>query len=150
MQPVFGAPPAEPAEYAALKQHGFARSVDWTLEKIVMDRPEGVSVRLTAPAPPSGFDHKYKLAYVVTLSASQLSTDLHIINEGGEDFKFQALLHSYLAVPDVSKVKVSGMGKGTKFFDKANGGKMDTWEQEELVVDREVDRWVISGQITQR
>lgn len=105
-----------------------------------MDRPEGVSVRFIAPGPPSGFDHQYKLAYVVTLTAHQLSTDLHIINDGQDEFKFQALIHGYLAVPDASKIKMTGMGKGTRFYDKAAGGKMDTWEEETLVVDKEVDR----------
>jgi len=138
--PIFGPPPSSPPEYAALKQHGFVRSQTWTLDAVVMDRDEGVSVRLTAPPPPSDFPHKYKLSYVVTLTAHQLSTDLHIVNLGSEPFIFQALLHSYLAVPDSSKLTITGMDKGMEYRDKVLGGKMMVWQQESLAVDQEIDR----------
>ncbi|WVF66137.1 hypothetical protein IAT40_000877 [Kwoniella sp. CBS 6097] len=138
--PIFGPPPSSPPEYAALKQHGFARQQIWTLESTVMDRPEGVSVRLRAPAPPSEFGHKYKLSYVITLTAHQLSTDLHVVNEDDKEFKFQALLHSYLAVPDVSKIKITGIDKGVEYKDKVLDGKIDQWDGSTLVVDRQIDR----------
>jgi glucose-6-phosphate 1-epimerase len=105
-----------------------------------MDRPEGVSIRLVAPPPPSGFDHTYDLQYVVTLSAHQLSTDIHLNNTGKEDFKFQALLHSYLAVDDVSKISISGLDEGVEYFDKAAGGTMNKWEGGDLKIDKETDR----------
>jgi len=138
--PIFGAPPSSPPEYAALKQHGFVREQLWTLDTVIMDREEGVSVRFAAPPPPPTFPHKYKLSYVVTLSAHQISTDLHIVNEGDEDFSFQALLHSYLAVPDVAKLKVTGLDKGVTYRDKALGNKILQCEGDILVVDREIDR----------
>lgn len=106
-----------------------------------MDRPEGVSIRLVAPPPPAGFKHDYELAYVMTLSKHQLSTDMHIINRGTDDFMFQALLHGYLAVPDVSKIKISGMGTGTEFRDKAAGNVISSWEGGDLVIDKMVDRY---------
>jgi glucose-6-phosphate 1-epimerase len=141
-QPIFGPPPSSPPEYASLKQHGFARTQTWSLESVVMDRAEGVSVRLTAPAPPSDFPHSYSLQYVVVLSAHQISTDLHIVNKGDNDFIFQALLHSYLAVPDVSKIKITGMDKGISYRDKVLDGKMEIWDQDSLAIDKETDRYV--------
>jgi len=139
--PVFGAPPSSPPEYAALKQHGFARNLTWTLDSTVMDRPEGVSVRFKAPALPSSIDfkHSFDLIYVVTLSKHELSTDLHVRNTGDEDFKFQSLLHTYLAVPSAKDLKVSGLEKGQKYKDKTRGMNDFEWEGGDLTINKEVD-----------
>ena len=105
-----------------------------------MDRPEGVSVRLIAPAPPSSFPHSYKLFYVVSLMKHQLSTDLHIHNTGDEIFNFHALFHTYFAVPDVSKITITGLDKGVQYRDKAAGQKMAISSGEPLKIDKETDR----------
>ena len=104
-----------------------------------MDRPEGVSVRFISPPPPAGFDHKFRLAFVVTLAAHQLSTDLHVVNEGSEDFQFQALLHNYLAVPDASKLSITGIDRGTRYKDKLQNFKEMIWPGEPLEIDKAVD-----------
>jgi glucose-6-phosphate 1-epimerase len=106
-----------------------------------MDRPEGVSVRFKAPSPPSDFEHKYKLAYVVTLSRHELSTDVHITNEETDkNFDFQCLLHTYLAVPDIKKIKISGLDKGIAYRDKTRDNKTFEWSGETLIIDAETDR----------
>lgn len=140
LQPIFGAPPSSPPEYAALKQHGYVRSQTWTLDKVIMDREEGVSVRFLAPAAPSEFGHKYKLAYVVTLSAHELCTDIHVINEGSDDFIFQSLLHSYLAVDDSSKISVEGFDKGTKYLSKVHDFKAFEADGNPVKVEGPLDR----------
>lgn len=108
-----------------------------------MDRPEGVSVRLAAPAPPAEFGHAddYTLHYVITLAPHQLSTDLHVKNVSKtESFQFQALLHNYLAVPDVKKIRISGLEKGVEYTDKVLNFKKDKAESGELVIDKVTDR----------
>lgn len=105
-----------------------------------MDRKEGVSVRLLAPPPPSSFPHKYRLSFVVTLTAHQLSTDIHVTNEDEKDFIFQALLHNYLAVPDANKISMTGLDEGVAYYDKADGGKMKTWGGGPLRIQGETDR----------
>ena len=107
-----------------------------------MDRKEGVSIRLAAPAPPNSFPHNYTLTYVVTLTAHQLSTDVHITNNGDKDFIFQALLHTYLAVPDASKISITGLDKGVAYFDKAGGRQMKQWSGGALTIDKETDALV--------
>lgn len=104
-----------------------------------MDRPEGVSVRFKAPAPPAEFGHKHDLTYVVTLTAHQLSTDLHVTNTGTEDFKFQALLHNYLAVPDEKKLSVEGLEKGQRWKDKTEGMVQKEWAGGPLTITKEQD-----------
>ncbi|WWC85893.1 uncharacterized protein L201_000760 [Kwoniella dendrophila CBS 6074] len=141
--PTFGPPPSEPEEYARLAQHGFARNQIWKFESTVMDRKEGVSVRFIAPSPPTDFKHNYKLSYVVTLSAHQLSTDVHIVNQETEkdkEFKFQTLLHTYLATPNSSKLKISNIDKGTTYIDKILDAKTVTSQGEDIIIDRPIDR----------
>ena len=105
-----------------------------------MDRPEGVSVRLLAPAPPSDFAHDYKLSYVVTLTTHQLSLDLHVVNTGTSEFKFQALLHGYFAVADSSKISINGIDAGVSYRDKALGGRVVEWTGGPLTITSETDR----------
>ena len=122
-----------------MKQHGYVRTVDWTLAKVIMDRDEGVSVRFLAPPPPAGFNHKFKLTYVVTLSAHELTTDIHIVNEGTEDFKFQALLHNYLAA-DANKLSITGIDQGVKYKDKVQNYKELQWPGGPLTIKGETDK----------
>ena len=122
-----------------MKPHGFVRSVDWRLDKVIMDRPEGISVRFLPPPPPSEFHHQYQLSYVVTLAAHQMSTDLHVVNDGKEDFKFHALLHNYLAVPDALKLSITGLANGVKYTDKTENYKEKVWTGEPLTITQETD-----------
>lgn len=138
--PVFGPPPSSPPEYAALKQHGYARNQDWKVEKVVLDNNDGVSVRFIAPPPPESFPHPVTLTYVVTLAAHQLVSDLHVVNKGTEEFKFQALLHTYLRVEDAAKIQITGIEAGTVYKDKTLGGKEEQTPLGPLLVDRELDR----------
>jgi glucose-6-phosphate 1-epimerase len=69
------------------------------------------------------YDKPFKLTYVVTLAAHQLSTDLHVTNTSAtESFEFQALLHSYIAVPAKDQVLVSGLNQLT-YIDKTDGAQ---------------------------
>lgn len=141
---MFGPPPSSPPEYAALKQHGFARSEVWKVDKILLDNEDGVSVRFAPPPTPASFPHKFELFYVVTLAPHQLVCDVHVKNTGSEDFKFQALLHSYLAVPDATKVSITGIDAGVTYKDKILGGETGTAPGGALVVDRPLDRCVVA------
>lgn len=137
--PVFGPPPSTPADYASLAQHGYVRKENWTLDKIIMDRSSGVSVRFLAPPPPDSFQHKYKLAYVVTLAAHELSTDVHVTNEDDKGFDFQCLLHNYLAVPDSKKISIEGIHQGVQYKDKTKDMKMFSWGGGPLTIKGETD-----------
>lgn len=114
----------------------------WKLEKVLLDREEGVSVRLVAPPPPVSFPHSFELHYVVTLAGHQIVSDLHVLNTGALDFKFQALLHNYIAVSDISKVTVSGIDAGVTYTDKVRGGELGQAPGGPLALASETDRWV--------
>ncbi|KAA1467176.1 glucose-6-phosphate 1-epimerase [Dentipellis sp. KUC8613] len=120
--PCFG-PPSHP-EHLKLAQHGFARSEVWAFDSVVMDNDAGVSVRFTlGPTPKitALYDRPFQLAYVVTLAAHELSTNLHVTNPAPSGLlTFQALLHTYLRAPS-SEVRISAL-QGKKYVDKTAGG----------------------------
>ncbi|KAH7883595.1 galactose mutarotase-like domain-containing protein [Phlebopus sp. FC_14] len=121
--PCFGAP-THP-EHSHLSQHGFARSEVWTFDSIVADNEAGVSVRLTLSPTASiteKYDRLFHLAYVVTLTEYEISTDLHVTNTSTSgvyppsNLEFQALLHNYIRAP-ANQVLVSPL-QNNKYYDK--------------------------------
>lgn len=63
------------------------------------------------------YSKPFKLAYVVTLSEHQLSTNLHIENTSAtEVLEFQALLHNYIRAP-ADLVSITPL-KGLFYYDK--------------------------------
>jgi len=131
--PFFG-PPTKP-EHKSMGQHGFARSQKWQFDSVVMDNDAGVSVRLTldpTESIQSVFPQSFRLAYVVTLSIHQLSTDLHVENTSAEVLSHQALFHTYFAC-DSSLVTVSPL-KGLTYLDKTKGGAESAEEREQVDV----------------
>ncbi|VDB99606.1 unnamed protein product [Peniophora sp. CBMAI 1063] len=118
--PCFG-PPEHP-DHQKLSQHGFARSEVWNFDSIVMDNEAGVSVRLTLTPRPSitaVYNKPFELAYVVTLSRHQLSTDLHVTNPSdNEPLEFQALLHNYIRGP-AKNLSVHPL-EGKRYTDKVD------------------------------
>jgi len=117
--PFFG-PPSKP-EHSKMGQHGFARSTIWKFDSVVMDKEHDVSVRLVLEPTPeikAVFPNPFHLAYVVTLTAHQLATDLHVTNTGEEPLTFQALLHSYFEA-DAASCTVGPL-KGLTYIDKTN------------------------------
>jgi hypothetical protein len=76
--------------------------------------------------------YNFKLAYVVTLAAHQLSTDLHVLNQSGQHIDFQALLHTYYAV-NAATTKVTPL-TGLTYLNKVNGGVEETEQRQEVDV----------------
>jgi D-hexose-6-phosphate mutarotase len=76
--------------------------------------------------------YNFKLAYVVTLAAHQLSTDLHILNGSGQHIDFQTLLHTYYAV-NAATAKVTPL-TGLTYLNKVNGGVEETEQRHEVDV----------------
>jgi glucose-6-phosphate 1-epimerase len=81
--------------------------------------------------------YNFKLAYVVTLAAHQLSTDLHVLNESGQHIDFQALLHTYYAV-NAANTKVTPL-TGLTYLNKVNGGVEETEQRQEVDVTKFTD-----------
>ncbi|KAI0033172.1 galactose mutarotase-like protein [Vararia minispora EC-137] len=150
--PCFG-PPEHP-DHARLSQHGFARNEVWNFEKIVMDNDAGVSVRLNLLPRPSiaaVYDKPFELAFVVTLSEHQLSTDLHVANPSRTSaLEFQALLHTYIRAP-AQEVLIQPLS-GRRYVDKVdnaaikeeNRGAVDVRHFTDSVYEEVPDKIIVS------
>lgn len=108
-----------------MAQHGFARTSFWAL-KSLDDNFEESTIVLTlvdSEATRSVWNHKFSLEYVVTLSAVSLKMTLRITNTGDVPFNFQALLHTYFKIPEISNVSIRGLS-GRSYLDKAKDNEM--------------------------
>ncbi|KAF8707784.1 Glucose-6-phosphate 1-epimerase, partial [Rhizoctonia solani] len=136
--PFFG-PPSKP-EHQKMGQHGFARSTVWKWDSVVMDNETGVAVRLVLEPTPEikeVFPHPFHLAYVVTLTAHQLSTDLHVTNTGNDPLTYQALLHTYFEA-DAATCTVSPL-KGLTYIDKVKNYAESVETRDEVPVKEYTD-----------
>ncbi|KAI5854580.1 galactose mutarotase-like domain-containing protein [Tricharina praecox] len=141
--PVFGKTTEGPT--AALPQHGFARISKWELLGKTSESNTSVQVdfglgpeNLTVDARKQ-WPYDFGLIYSVVLGKTSLETKMLVRNEGGESFDFNVLFHTYLRVPDVTTVSVSGL-KGVTYKDKVLKGAMATEESESVTIAAEVDR----------
>ncbi|CAM9326545.1 unnamed protein product, partial [Choristocarpus tenellus] len=87
----------------------------------------------------------FSLRYEVSLTGESLASTLHITNSGETPFDFQALLHTYLRVPEIKDVKVKGF-EGMSFRDQLVDNLESVDDRPEAVFEKEVDR-VYSGAI---
>lgn len=121
-------------------QHGFARVKKWELKEFVPAPDGSVSVRFQLPdCPEASTMPAFSAEYLVTVSES-LELELQVTNRSLEhDFTFEACLHPYFEVGDVTAISITGL-EGFEYFDKvANfSRKQDTLP--EVKVASEVDR----------
>lgn len=79
--------------------------------------------------------HTFLLQLTVTLSLEGLTCSLKAINNGETPFDCHTLLHTYLAVPDISTVAIAGY-QGLEYSDKTQDGAMVVDQDDVNVVRR--------------
>lgn len=126
----------------SLPKHGFVRtSSEWEIAEMVSD--EGATKLVLylkdSEATRAVWPHAFELRYAITLTGEALSTAMELTNTGAEPLTFASALHTYFAVPDVTTVKVLGLG-GLKYEDNTAGGSVAIEEAEEVAIAGEVDR----------
>lgn len=93
-----------------LPRHGFARHATWRLHgqddtSLLLElTPDDLSDELRAAWP-----HAFQLRQKIDLAPGQLTVTLDVSNLGQEPFSFTTALHSYLQVPDVMQVQLTGL-----------------------------------------
>lgn len=128
----------------ALPSHGFARTSIW---KIIDESPSRVVMALSWQDDLSSkaWKHAFRLEYTVELREERggsLLTSLRILNAGlvnEEPFQFQCLQHTYLAVPEISKIQVRGLGKGSSFVNQLAKGEIQHLPEDKLEINQEID-----------
>ncbi|TID14386.1 putative aldose 1-epimerase [Venturia nashicola] len=143
--PNFGTPAANHST-SKMPQHGFARNSTW--EFVGSKKGKGISsLDLIFHLNSSLLIKKYQqdwpysvdLTYTVTLSPNTLSADFRVANTDKVPIDFQFLLHSYLALPDITKATVSGL-EGSKYQDKTQDYKVIAEKSNAVTITNETDR----------
>ncbi|KAI5808578.1 galactose mutarotase-like domain-containing protein [Peziza echinospora] len=128
-----------------LAQHGFARTSKWELLGKTSDSASHVQVdfglgpaNLTEEAR-AAWPHEFGLIYSVVLSKGSLETKILVRNEGKESVEFNVLFHTYLKVPDISTITLTGL-QNTSYKDKVLAGATSTETSSALTITGETDR----------
>ncbi|MDO5697930.1 MAG: D-hexose-6-phosphate mutarotase [Dermatophilus congolensis] len=119
--------------------HGWFRINEW---KLASASAQGDDVTLVftldgADAEvPEGASRGVRAEYTVTFG-SELGLSLTVTSD--DALELEEALHTYLAVSDINDVTVEGLG-GTRYVDKAPGGRAVNAQQGDLKFLRETDR----------
>jgi D-hexose-6-phosphate mutarotase len=120
--------------------HGFARTRPWSVLEARAEADGTTSVSL-ALEDGSWARELWEGAVSLRLDisvGSRLSMSFEARNEGSEALRLEHLWHSYFAVGDITRTKVSGL-EGCEYIDK-NEGRRRARQEGELLFDRPIDR----------
>ena len=126
------------ADSGPLPKHGWLRTTEWDVAS--HDGSTGVTLR-TEESPESMllWPHTYDVRLRVELDAASLEVTLIVRNPGAEAFGFTSALHSYLAVPEISRAELRGL-YGIPYIDKTADRAIVRDNDRALRITRETDR----------
>lgn len=108
----------------SLPRHGLVRTRPWTLDTlraqgdhalVTLTRSDDEDTRALWP-------HGFTLELTVSLAPQRLDMELHVSNTGDSPWPFSAALHTYLAVSELSQVRLQGL-EGCRFIDAITHGE---------------------------
>lgn len=129
--------------------HGFARSMEWTIEatKLRNDGKVEITLSLAPGEITRGFGYDaFQLRFRVTVG-SELELELETRNDAKEPLIYEEALHTYFAIADVHQASVSGL-EGTTYIDKTDGFKRKTLGNEPIRIAKETDQVHLSTKAT--
>jgi len=119
--PWFGPHPTD----ESLPNHGFARSAEWTLERIDIKGDTGVVSVLMSLTPSdktrSMWPHSFRLEYLVTVGKT-LKCVLTTTNLDETPMELTQALHTYFRVGEIGRASVEGLD-GVEYIDTLDGYK---------------------------
>ena len=110
-----------------LPRHGLARTRAWQLESHRAGRDHALATLVLRDdeATRALWPHAFTLELTVSLAPQRLDLELHITHTGEPDdapWDFSAALHTYLAVSEITQVRLQGL-EGCRFLDSVTGGE---------------------------
>lgn len=124
--------------------HGFARTVPWQVAASAA-LPDG-STRITFELPQSSipstqWPHACHVRNIVTVGRT-LAVELVTENTGSTAFEIGEALHTYFAISDVDKVRITGL-EGCAYLDKVGDWQRRT-QAGDVTIASEVDRLYVN------
>jgi len=103
----------------ALPQHGLVRTMEWKL--VHTEVLDGGAIKADfqisdSPDTLALWPYRFSLTLGVLLKSDSLTVSMDIVNDDDKPFTFQAVLHTYFRVADISQTAVSGL-EGITFID---------------------------------
>jgi glucose-6-phosphate 1-epimerase len=121
--------------------HGFARSMEWTVEGTRLHDHGKVEIALALSPNEAtrGFGYAaFQLRFRATIG-SALEMELETRNDSTEPFTYEEALHTYFSVADVHQASVSGL-EGTTCIDKTDGFKRKQSGGDPIRIAKETDQ----------
>lgn len=120
--------------------HGFARTVLWQV--VASEALSDGSTRITFELPQdlipaAQWPHACRVRNIVTVG-KELTIELVTENTGQETFEIGEALHTYFAISDVDRIRISGLD-GCTYLDKVNDWQRRT-QNGVITISGEVDR----------
>lgn len=119
--------------------HGFARLTEWELVKTAATPDGTVTVQLRLPEIPARAEWKGLQAEFIVTVSDQLAMELRVTNTTAQAEAFEACLHAYFAVGDISQVAIAGL-QGLEYLDKVDHFAKKLESNETVKITSEVDR----------
>lgn len=118
--------------------HGFARITDWELDSVVEEADSTVVTHTlrAGDVPVDGVEQDFRAVARVRF-AEALEVSVEVVNLDGDPMSFEIALHTYLAVGDVTAIRIEGLD-GAPYIDKVLG--TEAVQSGDVVIDREIDR----------
>jgi glucose-6-phosphate 1-epimerase len=124
----------------SLPRHGLARTRLWQLESQNEggEHAQATLVLRDDEVTRALWPHCFMLEMTVAVSAERLDLELYAENTGDTSWPFSAALHTYLAVSELTQVRLQGL-EGCHFLDRVNGDEI-TEDNPEKRFHGEIDR----------
>jgi D-hexose-6-phosphate mutarotase len=132
-----------------LGAHGFARTMEWTLESLSQSQSGEVRIAMSLAATDATravWPHDFTLRFYVVVG-STLEMTLETENTSAVPFTFEDALHTYFTVADALEIRVSGLA-GAEYIDKVDGGKRKIQGPAAIGIERETDRLYLNTTTT--
>ncbi|MBC7702255.1 D-hexose-6-phosphate mutarotase [Aquabacterium sp.] len=102
----------------SLPRHGFVRNRAWQLESQRQGTEHAQATFQLADSDETRalWPHGFELELTVSVSGAQLDLELYVNNSGNTVWPFSAALHTYLAVADLTRVRLHGL-EGHPYID---------------------------------
>lgn len=125
---------------SALPRHGLARTRLWALDGHQLGQAHAQATLVLSDTPETRalWPHGFRLELTVSVGGPRLDLELHAENTGTSAWSFAAALHTYLAVSELSAVRLQGL-EGCHYTDSLLGGEA-TEDHPEKRFHGEIDR----------